>query len=57
MNQKEKLAKVTAKGARFSRIGAMSLGSKIAIAILALVILISILSPLISPYGPDEIHD
>ena len=39
MNQKEKLNKVTAKGARFSRIGAMSLGSKIAMVILALIII------------------
>ena len=57
MNQKEKLNKVTAKGARFSRISAMSLGSKIAIGILALVVLLSILSPFVSPYGPDQIFD
>ena len=55
MNQKEKLNKVTAKGARFSRIGAMSLGSKIAMVILALIVLVSILAPFISPYGPGEI--
>ena len=36
MNQKEKLAKVTKKGVRFSRIGAMSVGAKIAIVVLAL---------------------
>ena len=40
MNQKEKLGKVTAKGARFSRIGAMSTGSKIAMGILALIVLV-----------------
>ncbi len=57
MNQKEKLDKVTAKGARFSRIGAMSLGSKIAMGILALIVLVSILAPQVSPYGPDEIFD
>ena len=57
MNQKEKLNKVTAKGARFSRIGAMSLGSKIAMVILALIVLVSILAPQVSPYGPDEIFD
>ena len=57
MNQKEKLGKVTAKGARFSRIGAMSTGSKIAMVILALVVLVSILAPQVSPYGPDEIFD
>ena len=57
MNQKEKLGKVTAKGARFSRIGAMSTGSKIAIGILALIVLVSILAPQVSPYGPDEIFD
>ena len=57
MNQKEKLNKVTAKGARFSRIGAMSTGSKIAMGILALVVLVSILAPQVSPYGPDEIFD
>lgn len=55
MNQKEKLNKVTAKGARFSRIGEMSLGSKIAMVILALIVLVSILAPFISPYGPGEI--
>ena len=57
MNQKEKLGKVTAKGARFSRIGAMSTGSKIAMGILALIVLVSILAPQVSPYGPDEIFD
>ena len=57
MNQKEKLAKVTKKGVRFSRIGAMSLGSKIAMGILALVVLMSVLSPFVSPYGPDQIFD
>ena len=57
MNQKEKLGKVTAKGARFSRIGAMSTGSKIAMVILALIVLVSILAPHVSPYGPDEIFD
>lgn len=55
MNQKEKLNKVAAKGARFSRIGAMSLGSKIAMVILALIVLVSILAPFISPYGPGDI--
>lgn len=55
MNQKEKLNKVTARGARFSRIGAMSLGSKIAMVILALIVLVSILAPFISPYGPGDI--
>ena len=57
MNQKEKLGKVTAKGARFSRIGAMSTGSKIAMVILALIVLVSILAPQVSPYGPDDIFD
>ena len=57
MNQKEKLGKVTAKGARFSRIGAMSTGSKIAMVLLALIVLVSILAPQVSPYGPDEIFD
>ena len=57
MNQKEKLGKVTAKGARFSRIGAMSTGSKIAMGLLALIVLVSILAPHVSPYGPDDIFD
>ena len=35
----------------------MSTGSKIAMAILALVVLVSILAPQVSPYGPDEIFD
>ena len=55
MNQKEKLAKVTKKGARFSRIGAMSVGAKIAIVILALVVVVSFLAPYISPYTPEAI--
>ena len=55
MNQKAKLAKVTAKGAHFSRISAMSLGSKIAIGILALVVLVSILAPFVAPYSPEFI--
>ena len=55
MNQKAKLAKVTAKGAHFSRISAMSLGSKIAIGVLALVVLVSILAPLVAPYSPEFI--
>lgn len=57
MNQKEKLGKVTAKGARFSRIGAMSTGSKIAMGLLVLIVLVSILAPQVSPYGPDDIFD
>ena len=57
MNQKEKLNKVTATSARFSRIGAMSLGSKIAMGILALVVLMSVLAPFVSLYGPDQIFD
>ena len=57
MNQKEKLGKVTAKGARFSRISAMSTGSKIAMGLLALIVLVSILAPSVSPYGPDDIFD
>ena len=55
MNQKEKLAKVTKKGARFSRIGAMSVGAKIAIVVLALVVVVSFLAPYISPYTPEAI--
>ena len=55
MNQKEKLAKVTKKGARFSRIGAMSVGAKIAIIVLALVVVISFLAPYISPFSPEDI--
>ena len=57
MNQKEKLGKVTAKGARFSRISAMSTGSKIAMGLLALIVRVSILAPYVSPYGPDDIFD
>lgn len=55
MNQKEKLEKVTAPGARFSRIGAMSIGSKIAMCVLAFMVLISIFAPLIAPYTPEDI--
>ena len=55
MNQKEKLAKVTKKGARFSRIGAMSVGAKIAIVVLVLVVVVSFLAPYISPFSPEDI--
>ena len=55
MNQKAKLEKVTRKGVRFSRIGAMSLGSKIAIGVLALIVLVSILAPFVAPYSPEFI--
>ena len=55
MTQKEKLAKVSQPGARFSRIGAMSLGSKLAMGVLAFMVLISVLAPLIAPYSPEEI--
>lgn len=55
MNQKLKLDKVTRPGSRFTRISAMSLGSKISIFVLALVILVSFLAPVISPYSPEEI--
>ena len=55
MNQKEKLDTVTTPGARFSRIGAMSIGAKIAMGVLAIVCLISVLAPLIAPYAADQI--
>lgn len=55
MNQKEKLAKVTKKGARFSRIGAMSVGAKIAIVVLVLIVVLSFLAPYISPFSPEDI--
>ena len=35
----------------------MSTGSKIAMVILALIVLVSVLAPYVSPYGPDEIFD
>lgn len=41
MNQKLKLDKVTRPGSRFTRISAMSLGSKISILVLALILLVS----------------
>ena len=55
MNQKIKLDKVTRPGSRFTRISAMSLGSKISILVLALILLVSFLAPVISPYSPEEI--
>lgn len=55
MNQKLKLDKVTRPGSRFTRISAMSLGSKISILVLALILLVSFLAPVISPYSPEEI--
>lgn len=55
MNQKLKLDKVTRPGSRFTRISAMSLGSKISILVLALILLVSFLAPVISPYAPEEI--
>lgn len=55
MNQKLKLDKVTRPGSRFTRISAMSLGSKISILVLILILLVSFLAPVISPYSPEEI--
>ena len=55
MNQKLKLDKVTRPGSRLTRISAMSLGSKISILVLALILLVSFLAPVISPYSPEEI--
>lgn len=55
MNQKLKLDKVTRPDSRFTRISAMSLGSKISILVLALILLVSFLAPVISPYSPEEI--
>ena len=55
MNQKEKLAKVTKKASASRDIGAMSVGAKIAIVVLALVVVISFLAPYISPYTPEAI--
>ena len=57
MNQKAKLEKVTRKGVRFSRIGAMSIGAKISMVVLALIALGSILAPFIAPYNPDALND
>ena len=56
MNQKAKLEKVTRKGVRFSRIGAMSIGAKISMVVLALIALSSILAPFIAPYGPGTLN-
>ena len=57
MNQKAKLEKVTRKGGRFSRIGAMSIGAKISMVVLALIALGSILAPFIAPYDPDALNE
>ena len=57
MNQKAKLEKVTRKGVRFSRIGAMSIGAKISMVVLALIALGSILAPFIAPYDPDALNE
>lgn len=57
MNQKAKLEKVTRKGVRFSRIGAMSIGAKISMVVLALIVLGSILAPFIAPYDPDALNE
>lgn len=57
MNQKAKLEKVTRKGVRFSRIGAMSIGAKISMVVLALIALGSILAPFIAPYDPDVLNE
>ncbi|WP_022868510.1 dipeptide/oligopeptide/nickel ABC transporter permease/ATP-binding protein [Schaalia vaccimaxillae] len=55
MNHKKKLERVTQPGARFSRISSMSVGSRVALVLLALVALICVLSPFLAPHGPDEI--
>ena len=53
--KKQKLDTVTSKGARFSRIRNMGLGSKLALAFMVLIFAISFLSPLIAPYTPDQL--
>ena len=57
MNQKAKLEQVTRKGVRFSRIGAMSIGAKISMVVLALIALGSILAPFIAPYDPGALNE
>ena len=57
MNQKAKLEKVTRKGVRFSRIGAMSIGAKISMVVLALIALGSILAPFVAPYNYNALYE
>ncbi|WFN91169.1 dipeptide/oligopeptide/nickel ABC transporter permease/ATP-binding protein [Arcanobacterium wilhelmae] len=54
MTNKEKLEKVTAKKARFSRISHMSVGARISMVVLAVVATISVIAYLfpIAPYDP-----
>lgn len=53
--QTAKLEQAAAKGAKFRGIANMQLSSKLALGVLVVVALLSILAPLIAPYGPTEI--
>ncbi|MDP9806720.1 peptide/nickel transport system permease protein [Trueperella bonasi] len=53
--KKQKLDTVTAKGARFTRMRNMSLGSRLSLAFLILIFIVSFLSPWIAPYTPDQL--
>ncbi|MDR6939750.1 dipeptide/oligopeptide/nickel ABC transporter permease/ATP-binding protein [Arcanobacterium hippocoleae] len=53
MDKKAKLAKVTAKGAKFTRWRNMSLGSRLSAIMIALMVLLAICAPLITKHAPD----
>lgn len=55
MSNKKKLAKVTAKGARFSRWNNMSLGSRLSVIVLTAMVVLAIFAPLITKFAPDYV--
>lgn len=53
-SKKQKLKKVTQPNAKFTRFRNMSLGSRISVIVLLLIVVISFLAPLLAPFGPDQ---
>ena len=53
--QSLKLEEAASKGARLGGWKKMSVGSKISVCLLALVVLVSVLAPLLAPYNPTDI--
>ena len=57
MARKDTLSQASKPGMKLGRISAMSLGAKLAIVVLVLVVVISLLAPVLAPYGPSQVFD